>query len=80
MEYDKFMEKVLPTLVFQEYIILLQWKDSDNNVITSNELLETEEDGEYVWLYDWYEGQEDVLVLGYIAVSDVKVPHMFEGE
>lgn len=29
---------------------------------------------EYVWENDWWEGEEDVEILGFINISDVKIP------
>lgn len=31
-------------------------------------------DDQYVWLNDWYEGQQNINVIGFVAVSDINVP------
>ena len=30
--------------------------------------------GNYTWLNDWYEGQQDVEILGCISINDIAVP------
>lgn len=64
-----------PTTVHQDYIVKLKYKYSFEEQYTiENQILEY--DGsmdEYIWLNDWNEGQEDVEVLGYVAVQDLKI-------
>lgn len=69
--------KYLQTKNIETQIVYLRYKYSwENDWIYSNEILEVDMnvDGYYIWLNDWNEGQEDVEVLGCIAISDVKVP------
>lgn len=69
--------KYLETKDIETQIVYLRYKYSWEDTWTySNEILEvdTSIDGFYIWNSDWNEGQEDIEILGYIAVSDVEVP------
>ena len=73
--------KYLETKDIETQIVYLRYKYSwEDDWIYSNQILEVDMsvDGSYIWNSDWNEGQEDVEVLGFIAVSDVEVP-LFEG-
>ena len=60
-------------------LVRIRYKYSiDKEWTYSNEVLEFC-DSDYVWLSDWWEGQEEVEILGCIALEDVTVPR-FEGE
>lgn len=40
-----------------------------------NEILEYDGNTDsFVWLNDWYEGQQNIKVIGFVAVSDIDVP------
>lgn len=67
----------LKTLPVEDQVVYLRYKYSFEDEWTySNELLCVDMNVEdfYVWLRDWREGEEDVEVLGCIALSDVNVP------
>ena len=69
--------KYLETKDIETQIVYLRYKYSWEDTWTySNEILkvDTSVDGFYIWNSDWNEGQEDVEILGCIAVSDVGVP------
>ena len=69
--------KYLETKDIETQIVYLRYKYSWEDTWTySNEILEvdTSVDGFYIWNSDWNEGQEDIEILGCIAVSDVEVP------
>ena len=72
-ELFKILDK--PTTVHQDYIVKLKYKYSfEERYTIDNEILEYDgHEGEYMWLNDWNEGQDDVEVLGYIAVQDVQI-------
>lgn len=73
--------KYLETKDIETQIVYLRYKYSwEDDWIYSNQILKVDMsvDGFYIWSSDWNEGQEDVEVLGFIAVSDVEVP-LFEG-
>ena len=75
MTRDQFFAK-LDDLPRDHYIVKLAYKySSEREYYISNELLEYEGDytDSYVWVNDWDEGQQDVIVLGFAAVSDVDV-------
>lgn len=42
-----------------------------------NQILDVDPDidGYYVWLIDWDEGQEEVEILGCVAVDDIIIPN-----
>lgn len=72
--------KYLKTKDIETQIVYLRYKYSwEDTWIYSNQILEVDMnvDGFYIWQSDWNEGQEDVEVLGCIAVDDVEVP-LFE--
>ena len=70
---DDFLQEVLP--LSEEYIVRIAYKyDCEEDYEVSNELLLMENDrGDYIWEHDWWEGQQDVRVLGWIKVSEGKV-------
>ena len=64
----------LKTQPIEDKIVCIRYKYSwEDEWNYSNEILEVDIDFDslYAWAYDWYEGQEDVEVLGCIDVSDV---------
>ena len=72
--------KYLENKDIETQIVYLRYRYSwEDDWIYSNQILEVDMsvDGFYIWNSDWNEGQEDVEVLGCIAVSDVEVP-LFE--
>lgn len=72
MDLDKFFEIIENEQT--DYIVRLAYKfEFEKDYDISNEILEWDSDG-YVWVNDWYEGQTDVYVIGFIKVSDVVVP------
>lgn len=55
-------------------IVRIRYKYSiDREWTYSNEVLEFC-DSDYVWLNDWWEGQEEVEILGCISLDNVEVP------
>ena len=64
-----------PTTIHQDYIVKLKYRYSfEERYTIENQILEYDgSKDEYVWLDDWNEGQDDVEVLGYIAVQDVQI-------
>jgi hypothetical protein len=58
-----------------DFIVEVRYKynhETEWNV--ENEILEYDgNNNEFVWLNDWYEGQEDVEYTGIIALSDVEM-------
>ena len=66
--FDELENKVRDT-----YIVTLKYKyDFEKDQTIENQILEYDSmDDNYVWLVDWYEGQTDVEVLGYMILGDV---------
>ena len=76
-EFKKYLES-LDTVETQ--IVHIKYKYSwEENWTYCNEVLEVDMnvDGYYVWASDWYEGQDDVEILGCIALSDIWVPDIY---
>ena len=72
----------LKTKEIETQIVYLRYKYTWENAWTySNEILNVDMsvDGFYIWSSDWNEGQDDVEVLGCIAVSNVEVPCFNKG-
>ena len=71
--FDEWLE----TQPIEDKLVYLKYKYSHEEEWTfSNEILEVDMsvDGYYVWSNDWDEGQQDVEILGCIAISDIDVP------
>lgn len=73
--YELFKILHKPTSIHQDYIVKLKYRYSfEERYTIENQILEYDgSEDEYVWLDDWDEGQDDVEVLGYIAVQDVQI-------
>lgn len=72
-EFEKWLEKQ----PLRSKLVSMRYKYSNEEEWEySNEYLEvdTSVDGNYVWLNDWNEGQEDVEILGAISIDSIKVP------
>lgn len=77
MELVDFFESYLPLLPIQSYIVKLKLKyDWEAEYRYINELLTVNMNvpGSYVWFSDWNEGEEDIEVVGCVALCDVEVP------
>lgn len=73
-EFNRYLE-TLPYIETQ--LVHLRYKyEWENEWTYSNEILTVDMnvEGYYCWLKDWYEGQQDVEILGCIAISDICVP------
>lgn len=67
--FNKLLEKQPLT----DKLVFLKYKYShERNWTVSNEYLEVCVDSEnnYAWLYDWYEGQEEVEIIGFINIDN----------
>lgn len=60
----------------RDYIVQIRLKyNHEKEYRFTNELIyhtDDPKDDQYCWLYDWYEGEQDVYALGIIAVDDIK--------
>ena len=83
MTIDEF-DKHLQTLAYiEDQLVYLRYKyEWENEWQYDNELLivDMNVEGYYCWLKDWNEGQQDVEILGCIAISDINVPMFIESE
>lgn len=55
------------------YIFRIHLKYNHEKEIRDINVILLSEDGEWVWLNDWYEGEEYVHIVGYIKVDDVYI-------
>lgn len=80
MTIEEFESKVARSMMVESKVVSIRLKysfESDWRYI--NELYLYDPEGglpysDYVWENDWYEGEEYVEILGYINISDIKVP------
>lgn len=73
MTLEAFFEIIDNDIYKRDFIVRIRQKyKHETEWEEMNELL-LFEDGQYIWLYDWNEGQEDIIVLWYIAVEDVNM-------
>ena len=60
---------------YDDYIVRVRYKYSFEEKWTySNEYLEYDGPAGWCWIYDWYEGQQDVEFLGFMAIEDIDIP------
>lgn len=72
-EFEKWLEKQ----PLRSKLVSMRYKYSNEEEWEyRNEYLEVDisVDGNYAWLNDWNEGQEDVEILGAISIDSIKVP------
>ena len=68
-----------PRIIRQVYIVSIRQKYTESGKWEyTNEVLEPDSEGGFIWRNDWHEGQKYVEILGCIAVSDVDVPDFEE--
>ena len=78
MTLDEFFV-ILDKLPREDYIVrMTAWYDFEPKSHQGqlfNEILEYDGNSDsYAWLNDWYEGQQNINVIGFIAVSEINVP------
>lgn len=75
MKIEEFY-KYCDRLTFGDYIVRIKYKYNHEKVyMISNEIITITYDL-IEWLNDWYEGQEDIEVLGIISVDAIEVPDL----
>ena len=87
-----FFEKTLNELIHidsekygygADYIIHLRYryrgerKWSEDNELLLFRSFDHDEDERYEWQNDWWEGQEEIELLGFIRIENVEVPNLF---
>jgi len=77
MTLDEFM-KFIRTQPIDDYIVRIQYKyNHEDNYTYTNEYLYayiSTSGINYIWIDDWYEGQEDVTIIGFIPIEAVTIP------
>lgn len=70
--------KLLPTIPCNDYLVWIKYKyrhEKEYDYIT--EYLEYDGDhNNYIWLYDWHEGQEDVEILDYMPFYSLTIDYI----
>lgn len=81
MPLDEFF-KLIKDKPIEDYVVKLRYRYSfEDDWTYSNEILEWDPDlDDYEWCNDWYEGYDEIEVLGYIAVVNVNVPNNLKEE
>lgn len=73
---DEFFD-IIKTMPSTDYIVKLRYRyDYEKEWTVTNEILEYYADSKsenYIWLNDWFEGQQWVEIMGFIPVEDVEV-------
>ena len=63
-----------------EFIVKIMYRYKDEPAYREeNQVVWFDEHDNMVWLNDWWEGQEDILVLGYMPVEDIELEVMIHG-
>ena len=75
MTLEEFYQHIDNQELCQNYLVRIKMKYShESEYDLLNELyLFNGEECKYEWLYDWYEGQQEVEVIGFIPVSDIQI-------
>ena len=82
LSLDEFFS-IIRTMPCQNYIVKVRYKyDWEPDWLVENQLLEYYPNSnpnvhihhDYVWLNDWFEGQEWVEVMGFMPFDEVEVP------
>lgn len=79
-EFEEFIVKSEPDTKLVFIKLKYSWEDKPR-YITEIYLYDPQHGlpySEYVWEYDWWEGEDDVEILGCINVSEVVIP-LFDG-
>lgn len=74
---DEFFD-IIETMPCTDYIVKLRYRYGwEKEWTVSNEILEYYADSKsenYIWLNDWFEGQQWVEIMGFMPIEDVDVP------
>ena len=62
-----------------EFIVKIMYRYTGETYIEENQIVWFDGEGNMVWLDDWWEGQQDILVLGYVPVEDISLEVMING-
>ena len=75
MTEDAF-SKLLKTMPKTDYIVKIESRfKSEDKLYIENEVLEYSAIiDDFIWSYDWNEGQEYINIVGCIAIEDIIVP------
>ena len=73
MILDEFFKKLYSDAIYEDLIVRLKYKYThEDKWIYSNEILEYNANYGYMWLNDWNEGQQDVVVVGFVPVDKIE--------
>lgn len=52
----------------------------EKRYIEENQIMWFDSDGRMVWLDDWWEGQQNIMILGYVPLDDIELGVMIHGK
>ena len=63
-----------------EFIVKIMYRYTGEKIyIEENQIVWFDSKNHMVWLDDWWEGQQDIIILGYVPVEDIEVEVMIHG-
>ena len=63
-----------------EFIIKIAYRYiGEKGYIEENQIVWFDSEDHMLWLDDWWEGQQDIMVLGYVPVEDIELGVMIHG-
>lgn len=79
MNLERFEEWLRQAHPIAPLIVKINYKyDFESQYTESNEILFWDfHTGDYVWDNDWNEGQQDIIIVGYVEIEDVEMKHIF---
>lgn len=79
MSIEDFNNYLKTLEVIEDQLVYMRYKYSrETNWTYSKEILIVDDvPDDYAWLDDWFEGQEDIEILGCIPINEIDVP-LFE--
>ena len=73
MTLDEFYEEIKKYPI-EDYIVSIRYKYNwEKEYRQTNELYLVQDDLSHAWHSDWREGEEEITIIGFIAVRDVEV-------
>lgn len=80
MSTEDFSNYLKTLRIVEDQLVYMRYKYSwETDWTYANEILmvDTNVPDDYVWLNDWFEGQQDIEILGCIPINEIDVP-LFE--
>lgn len=73
---EEAFNKLLKTMPKTDYIVKIESRfTGEDKLYIENEVLEYDYNtDDFIWSYDWNEGQEYINIVGCIAIEDIIIP------